>query len=116
MFNVLLLQTNPPVQDVSLWGGFFRVFGLLAVLLFACYLLLRYMGRRAGSLREQSPGGRLELIDRLGLEPRRSVYVLRVGSRYVAIASTEAGVQVLMELSPDAVQSPSPAVERGQPS
>jgi flagellar biogenesis protein FliO len=114
---VLLLQTNPPAPDTNLWLSFFRVFGVLAALLVSCYFLLRFLGRRMGSMRERSPGGRLELIDRLGLEPRRSVYVLRVGARYVAIASTEAGVQVLMELSPEVESATtSPTGEKGQPS
>jgi flagellar biogenesis protein FliO len=112
---VLLLQTSPPpIPETNLWFSFFKVFGLLGLLLFGCYLLLRFLGRRVGGLREHSPAGRLELVDRLGLEPRRSVYVLRIGTRYVAIASTEAGIQVLMELPPEAVPS-TPSTERGQP-
>jgi flagellar biogenesis protein FliO len=113
---VLLLQSSPPpIPETSLWLSFFKVFGMLGLLLFGAFLLLRYLGRRVGGLREHSSGGRLEVVDRLGLEPRRSVYVLRIGSRYVAVASTEAGMQVLMEIPPDPAATPTSSVERGQP-
>jgi flagellar protein FliO/FliZ len=99
MSSLALLQLSPLASESSPWVGYLKVFGFLAALLCFCYFLLRVLGRRVSGLRDRGPGGHLELIDRLALEPRRTVYVLRAGEHYIAIASTESGMQVLLELS-----------------
>ncbi|MEO6954283.1 MAG: flagellar biosynthetic protein FliO [Polyangia bacterium] len=40
---------------------------------------------------------------RLELEPRRSIYVVELGGRNLVLASSEAGIQLLMELDDRAV-------------
>lgn len=44
------------------------------------------------------PGARMEVLDRLPIEPRRSVVVVRVGARTLVLGSSEAGVELLTEL------------------
>jgi hypothetical protein len=108
-----LLQVNP-APEASPWISYFTVIFVLAGLLGLCYLLLRFLGRRIGAARSRSLEGKLELIDRLGLEPRRTLYIVRAGARYMALAASEAGVHFLMEVSrEDLVQeAPSPDEQR----
>ncbi len=92
-------------MPASVWPGYFRVVFLLAALLCFCWLLLRLIGRRVNGPRG-ARGGVLELIDRLGLEPRRTLYIVRAGTRYLALASSESGIQLLAEVSPESVAAP----------
>jgi flagellar protein FliO/FliZ len=49
--------------------------------------------------------GRMEIVDRIGVAPKQSVLVLRVGSRYLLVGSSEAGLQNLGEVSGEDMQS-----------
>jgi hypothetical protein len=73
---------------------------LLVALLCSCYVVLRLLSRRMAGWRNRGTAGTLQLVDRLAIEPRRTLYVVRTGARYLAIASSEAGVQFLAELNP----------------
>jgi hypothetical protein len=66
---------------------------LLVVVLLA--VLVSVAARRAGLGR---PLGPIELLARLPLEPRRSVFVVRVVDRLLIIGSSEAGLVKLGEL------------------
>ena len=67
---------------------------LLVVVVLAAFLL--YAARRAGVGRAMGP---VELLARLPLEPRRSVYVVRVLDRVLIIGSSEAGLAKLGQLA-----------------
>jgi flagellar biogenesis protein FliO len=67
---------------------------LLVVVVLAAFLL--YAARRAGVGRAMGP---IELLARLPLEPRRSVYVVRVLDRVLIIGSSEAGLAKLGQLA-----------------
>ena len=75
------------------------VFGAVAA------ALVRF-GRRPGRRRE----GPLEVLDRLHLEGRRVVYLVRAGERVLVVGGSEAGLTPLGEL--DASSLPSGALQR----
>ena len=111
---MLLLQANPINPEGSPWLGYLNVLLFLAAILCFAYLLLFFLKQRVAKLRGSRQGGALELIDRLGLEPKRTLYVVRAGMRYVAIASSENGIQVLLELSSEMfTQDRSDATNKG---
>lgn len=62
------------------------------------YLTLRLLQRRLGGA---SGARRLEVVERLPLDARRSVYVVRAGSKVLLVGSGERDVQLLAELDPD---------------
>ena len=68
--------------------------GLLAVVA-ALAVLVSYAARRAGLGRALGP---VELLARLPLETRRSVYVVRVVDRVLIIGASEAGLVKLGEV------------------
>lgn len=55
------------------------------------WAVARWIRRRPGNLGR----GTMEIIERLRIEPKRSVYLLRAGGRRLLVASTEHGVQLL---------------------
>ena len=71
--------------------------GLLVVVA-ALAVLVSIVARRAGLGRALGP---VELLARLPLETRRSVYVVRVVDRVLIIGASEAGLVKLGEVPPD---------------
>jgi flagellar protein FliO/FliZ len=60
------------------------------------YVVLRYGLKRVyGRARE---GAKLRVIEHLPLEPRRSVYLVEVGERYLLLGTGERGVSFLAEV------------------
>ncbi len=70
---------------------------VLALATVAAYLVVRLARRaRGGALRQG--GAELELLARLPLDLRRSVYLVRVGERVLVLGAGEAGLSKLAEL------------------
>jgi flagellar protein FliO/FliZ len=66
----------------------------------ALAVLVLYGGRRLGIGR---PSGPLELLGRLPLEPRRAVYLVRVGKVVYVVGASEGGLTRLGEIDAEAV-------------
>lgn len=60
----------------------------------ACVLVARLFGRRPA----MPPGGVLEVVDTLAVDPRCTVYLVRAGGRRLLIGSDGAGVKAVLEL------------------
>ena len=84
------------------------------------YLVL---GKGLPRLMRMTPSGRramfgvesrgvVEVIDRLPLEPRRVVYVLKVGQSHFLVASAEQGMSLISRLSDEDVESAKLIAER----
>lgn len=77
---------------VKMIAGLILVLGLALV-------LVRFVLPRTGFGRSRAAGwGRL--IDRLPLEPRRCLYLVKITGRYFVLGATEHSVNVVTELTP----------------
>jgi flagellar biogenesis protein FliO len=95
---------NSPIGD-------YLAFSLLVLLVsVALGALFVYAARRAG-LAPSRGHGSIELLARLPLEPRRSVYVVRVLDQVLIIGASEAGLAKLGELP----ETSAAALRREQP-
>ncbi|MBI5490509.1 MAG: flagellar biosynthetic protein FliO [Deltaproteobacteria bacterium] len=74
---------------------------ILAAWLAARWLMRRMYGPGAAS------GGRLRVVERVPLEPRRTLYLVEAGEKLLLIGSTDHDVRVLSEFTRD--QLPAPA-------
>jgi len=63
------------------------------------YVVLRWGAKRLYGVGR--PGQRMRLIERMPLDPRRSLYLIEVAGRQLLVGSTEQGVTLLTEVSPD---------------
>lgn len=83
-------------------GGASFVLMLLQTFLalgFVCglaYVIFRWVLPRLSAVR--SPGGMVRVVDRVGLDARKSLYVIEVTGRWLLIGVSESGVQLLSEL------------------
>jgi len=118
----LLIQTDQRgdnggiTPQVSLEAGSsfgWMLLQTLLALLFICgiaWLLLRLMGRYSNGL--GSSKGMIEIVDRVAIDQRKSLYIMKVTGRWLLVGSSEAGLQLLTELDPataaDAAEAASP--------
>jgi flagellar biosynthetic protein FliO len=105
-----LLQT---AQDADLPGGY-GVALLQTILALTAVCILAWVVLRWGAKRGLSFGGqgaRVRVIERVVLDARRSLYLVRVGDKVLLIGAGESGAPaVLAELSPDEVpELPAPS-------
>ncbi|MBL8679802.1 MAG: flagellar biosynthetic protein FliO [Myxococcales bacterium] len=85
-------------------GGFatqlVRTSVALIVVCVAAFWLVRYAAQR-GLLGAQSRAKHLSVIDKIALDPRRSVHLVRVGKRVLVLGASDEGLRSLGELSLD---------------
>ncbi|MBI5501581.1 MAG: flagellar biosynthetic protein FliO [Deltaproteobacteria bacterium] len=81
----------------------------LAVIL-AAWLAARWLMRRMYGP-QASPGGRIRVVERVPLEPRRTLYLVEAGEKLLLIGSTDHDVRVLAEFGREQLPAP-PASER----
>jgi flagellar biogenesis protein FliO len=96
-FLVMLLQT-------------FLALGLVCGL---AYLIFRGVLPRLGAT--PSNNSMVRIVDRIGLDARKSLYVVEVTGRWLLIASSEAGVQLVSELDAERAEEAAAEVERLRP-
>lgn len=83
---------------MSSYGGY--VIETFVTLLAVCALaaVVLWSARRAGLGR---PGGPIELVGRLPLEARRSIYLVKVGAQVFVVGVGEGGITKLGEMPAD---------------
>ena len=88
----------------------------LLALAFICaiaWLLLRLMGRYTNGL--GSSRSMIEIVDRLALDQRKSVYIVKVTGRWLLVGSSETGLQLLTELDAEEAAQAADAVRGRRP-
>lgn len=70
----------------------------------AAYLLVRLVGRALSTGRNRG-AHLLDVIARVPLEPRRSLYVVEVAGKTLLVGTSEMGLSVLSELDGDVVRA-----------
>ncbi|MFO8071925.1 MAG: flagellar biosynthetic protein FliO [Polyangia bacterium] len=78
--------------------------GVLALLAVAAWLAVRLLGPRMRSGRRR----RLRVVERLALEPRRSLYVVEVDGLPYLLGVADGSVRLLQRLDPPAPEPPAP--------
>jgi flagellar protein FliO/FliZ len=95
-------MSSAVVEAPGFGSAMAAVFVSLALVCLAAYALLRWLGSLGLG---RSPVGPIRVISRCPLEPRRSVYLLEVGGRYLLVGAAEGGLGLLAELDSAEVAS-----------
>lgn len=105
----------PPPPPADLSGGPAPFLDLAVTLLaFLAVILLAWLAARWLLRRMYGPGsggGRVRVLERLPLEPRRSLYLIEAGEKLLLVGCTEHDIRVLGEFARDDLPAP-PPVER----
>lgn len=111
---------DPEPREIDFGAQLLRSFLMLGAVVVFTYLVL---GKGLPRLMRLTPGGRrvmigvetrglVEVVDRLPLEPRRLVYVLKVGNSHFLVASAEQGMTTLAKLENEDIEAAQDAAEK----
>jgi len=87
------MDANPP----SLAAALAQTLVTLAAVCALAWWVLRWAARRGVS---RSPAGVVTVLDRVALDPRRTLFVVRVGGKVLLLGGGDGGLSVLTELDP----------------
>lgn len=106
--------TPPPTADLP--AGPSPLLDLAVTLLaFLAVILLAWLAARWLLRRMYGPGaggGRIRVLERLPLEPRRTLYLVEAGEKLLLVGSTEHEIRLLGEFSREELPAPLPPAER----
>src|SRR5690349_20544480 len=99
------MAPGAPATDVGSGYGEMLVGSLLvlALVCVAAWLIVRVCARRFWGGRGR--GGVLDVIARVPLEPRRSLYVVEVAGKTLLVGTSEMGMSVLSELDGEVLRA-----------
>lgn len=94
-----------------LWMMFQTIF-VLAFMCALAYVALRVLPRRAGGV---SLSSMVQIVDRVPLDQRKSLYVVKVAGQWLLIGSSEAGLHLISELDPKVAEQEAELAVRERP-
>ncbi|MFO0563536.1 MAG: flagellar biosynthetic protein FliO [Polyangiales bacterium] len=92
----------------------------LLIVCVAAWWLVRYAARR-GMLGASAGGTHMTVIERVALDPRRALHLVRVGKRVLVVGASDEGLRTLAELAADELEldaresNPEPSAEPAKP-
>jgi flagellar protein FliO/FliZ len=102
-----LLQANDPAKELgAINSGILDYLKLLLVLGFIlalAFITLRMVLPRITGSRALGPGA-IQVAARYPLEPKKNLYVIRVGEDYFLVGTTESGMHYLTTLDPGHIE------------
>jgi flagellar protein FliO/FliZ len=118
---VLLQESTPFVTGGDSGASFFLMLvetllalGLVCGLAYALFRWVLPRLQMAGIMRAND-SSMVRIVDRVGLDARKNLYVIEVAGRWLLIAASEAGVQLVSELDAANAEEAAQAIERMRP-
>lgn len=95
------LQTMPATQAtaVDFTWLFIKMLLALGIVSVAAVLILKYAAPRMGLMKRFQQGGHFEMLGRYVLEPRKALYLVKVGKRYLVIGASDHAINLITEIS-----------------
>jgi len=113
MTAMLLLQASADSFVEVAWWDYVKMLLLLGAMVAGSYWLVRAMGKRPGAWRD---GGPIEVVASCPLEPRKTLYIVKVGGETLLVGAAENSLSLLKSFPPGAVDEQSLQAEGGAPS
>lgn len=99
------VATATPAPPSGDYGGLLLTSLLVLVLVIVVAIVLVQLSRRWGLAGRPPDPALLDVVARLPLEPRRSLYVVDVAGKALLVGTSEMGLALLAELDRDAVMA-----------
>lgn len=103
---IATLLTSAIVTEAATEAGavdftwlFIKMLGVLVVVCVTAIIFLKYVLPRLGITRGGQRGRFFKVHGRYQLEPRKALYVVEVGGRYLVIGCADHGINLVTELS-----------------
>ena len=105
---ILLLQSAAPADEIGSLNSeplqYVKLIAVLALVLLLAYAIIRHvLPRMAGARRISS--GAIRVAAQFPLEPRKNLYVIRVGDDYYLVGTSETGLHYLTALAPERIEA-----------
>jgi len=104
LMAVAWAQTSDAVSQPDFAGLFLKTMALLAIIVVLGFLLVRYVGH-GGRGRGKSGNKDFEMLSWMRIEPKKNLYLVRIGKRKFALGSAEHNLNLIAELSDDDLES-----------
>lgn len=104
MFPIALLSAVVPTVPatpgtaVDFTWLFLKMLLILGIVCILAILILRYAVPQVGFLRRLNQGRFFTVRARQGLEPRKALYLVEIGKRYLVIGAADHGISLITEL------------------
>ena len=88
-----------PATAIDFTWLFIKMLFVLGIVSVLAVLLLKYAVPHLGFMRRLTRGTFFTVYARQALEPRKSLYLIGIGKRYLVIGTADHGINVLAELT-----------------
>ena len=112
-----LSAATDPLADVPSYGtALVRMVIALVVVVVLLVIALKVLQRvMRGRVATTSRTGALQVVDRIQLEPGRSLHLIRIGEQYLLVSSGEAGISLIADQSLDHAALRARLADAGRP-
>jgi flagellar biosynthetic protein FliO len=92
-------ETVSPATAVDFSWLFIKMLLVLAIVSIVAILILKYAVPHFGLLKPFQKGRYFTVLGRFVLEPKKSLYVVNIGKRYLVIGVADSGINLVTEIS-----------------
>ena len=93
----------PAPPELSFGWLFFKTIVAMVLVIGLAFLTIRYVLPKI-HLNRFRGSGNIRIIDRTGLEPRKNLYIVEVGTKLALVGTSEHGIEKLLDLDPSDVK------------
>ncbi|HPQ80116.1 MAG TPA: flagellar biosynthetic protein FliO [bacterium] len=95
------VQTVPPTGEtaVDFTWLFIKMLLILGVVSIGAVLVLKYAVPQIGAMKRFQQGRYFTVLGRYPLEPRKSLYLVNIGRRYLVIGASDHAINLVGEIS-----------------
>lgn len=101
MLSILLqVASTPPTASsaVDFTWLFVKMLLILGIVTILAILMLKYAVPHIGFMRRLEHGKFFKVMYKFGLEPKKNLYVIKAGKRYLMIGTSDNAITLLTEL------------------
>ena len=105
MYLIPILLASVPTEPATSSNAvdftwlFIKMLLFLVIVCVLAILFLKYVVPRTGLIRAGQKGRYFTVLGRYQLEPRKALFVVEVGGRYLVIGSADHGINLVAELT-----------------
>ncbi|MBI4211436.1 MAG: FliO/MopB family protein [Deltaproteobacteria bacterium] len=108
MISLLLqIPTEPATAStaVDFTWLFVKMLGALGVVSVLAILTLKYLVPKLGFARRFQEGKFFQVLQRHTLEPKKHLYLMKLGQRYCVLGASDSGIQFITDIPKDDIPS-----------